>query len=172
MTRLQNISAAVVNPAGLGKPGYCTLCAINDDLSHELDQQIKAGRKVPQINIWLEKVGIGAFTRQTIYKHKKHVFHPQDRLVNAVQRRQMKGTLPATTTKGEFLDSIVAVAHQRVIDNPDEVTIEHGLRAEQIRLQAKASKTAGLNLLVAFMTRGAPEDFIEGVATEVQYQDA
>ncbi len=172
MPRLDLLPVRHINPAGVGKPGYCSLCALDDDLSHELDQQIKAGRKAPQINIWLEKVGVGAFTRQTLYKHKKHVMNPQDRLVNAVQRRQKQGYLPQTSTKGEFLDSIVAVAHQRVIDNPSEVTIEHGLRAEQIRLQAKASKTAGLNLLVAFMTRGAPEDFIEGVATEVQYQDA
>lgn len=173
-----NFATEKVSTSGWGHQGYCKLCSITDpDVQKGLDQRIGAGWKAPALNDYLIKnVGAGV-NRQTIYSHIKHVQNPKDRLVTAVQKRQRTGGfLPAKVSEDQFLDALVASAHQRAVENPDEVTIDHGLRAAQIKAQAKTKGGDVINTLVQIFTSptalpALTEGITEGVFTEVSEAD-
>lgn len=87
--------------------------------------------------------------RKTFYNHKDHSANPKDRLVSQVQAQRARGTLPATVSEEEYLDAILAAAMQRVVDDPESVTLDHGLKAAAAKAQAKASK-GGVNVTLSF----------------------
>ena len=173
---------ATINKGGYGQQGYCKLCSFSDPkLQDDFDRRtgmLKPGKKIgddkaheyshSKLNDWLEQHGVKPVDRQTIYRHRKHVMHPKDRLVNAVQKREQDhGTLPANVSEDTFLQSIVAVGAKKVAENPEEVTIDQALKAAQIRSNMQ-KKGTDINVLVNIMTSGDPQDVvIEGEATEV-----
>jgi hypothetical protein len=131
---------------GVGSAGYCKLCAFEDPkVQDAFDKRVgaKKGKRYEYspdaLNEWLREKGIGvSASRPTIYAHRKHVMHPNDRIVNAVQRRQAEhGSVPATVSEDEFVDAIIALGNRRAVENPDEVTIDHALKAAQLKANAK-----------------------------------
>lgn len=102
----------------------------------------------------------------TIYAHRKHVLHPKDRVVSIAAKRAKEGRhLPQVTTEQGFLDSIIAMGHQKAMDDPEAVTIDHALKATQIKNQSK-DKGNAQNVLVQIFTQGAPEDDIIDVTAQ------
>lgn len=176
------MARAGIVKSGYGQQGYCKLCSFSDPkLQDDFDRRtgkLKPGKQVgddkayeyspPMLNEWLEERGIKPVDRATVYRHRKHVMHPKDRLVNAVQKRERDhGTVPANVTEDTFLQSIVAVGAKKVAENPEEVTIDQALKAAQIRSNMQ-KKGTDINVLVNVMTSGDPQDVvIEGEATEV-----
>lgn len=156
--------------AGFGKQGYCKLCALEDPVvQDELDRRIaKVNKNVPvgdrkrywyspkKINDWLGAKGVGGASRDTVYKHRMHVANPKDRLVNAVVKRANDGYTPRPkVSETEFLDSVISIGQQRVMDDPGEVTIGQALRAAQIRSNIKR-QGQDINALIQIFTSGVP----------------
>lgn len=140
---------------GYGRPGYCLACdALNT--RPELRKQanaVFANQKAPTIIDWLdEKLGIRP-DRRTVYNHKKHITNPKDRLVSQVAAQRAQGTLPAKASEEEYIDAVLAAAMQVVIDNPESVTIEHGLKAASARMAAKASRQGQTISLTLALTK-------------------
>ena len=152
-----------VSKAGEGRQGYCKLCAFADVA--KLNKNIAAGWNSRQINDWLRENYNVTVTRQTFYNHRdNHAKNPQDRLVTAVQKAQAKGVvLPATTSTEEFLGAVRDTAMRRAIENPEEVTIDHGLKAAQILASQKKSG-GDIHILLAKIVTGS--DWRSGVVIE------
>jgi hypothetical protein len=160
-----------VDNAGAGKPGYCKLCSLRDGLiQNQFDERTREGWTPKQLNVWISsKVeNWQAVDRETVYKHRDHVKHPQDRIVNAVQRAEQRAlqTVPQSSPDA-FLDALVSLGHQKAIDNPEEVTIDHALRAASTLKQSKDNSKGGLNVLIALITGNAARP----VEIEGDYQD-
>lgn len=109
--------------------------------------------KAPAITAWLETNAGMKPDRRTVYNHKGHIAHPKDKLVSQVAAQRAQGTLPAKASEEEYLDAVLAAAMQVVIDNPDSVTIEHGLKAASARMAAKASRQGQTISLTLALTK-------------------
>lgn len=167
-------SSAHVSRAGWGHRGYCALCNFKDELA--LNQRIKEGWTAPAINTWLKTHYDGlTFDRQTIYRHKKeHLGRPEDRLVTAVEAtkaREAKG--PRTTTNEQFLEAIRDAGYQRALDHPDEVSIDHAIKATSVLVSQKQNSNNVTIILAKIMTGGSvPMDVIEGESRELLTEGA
>lgn len=155
----------LVSKAGFGKPGYCKLCAFVYE--PELNQRLKEGWNARQIQDWLAKYEI-TVDRNTVYNHKrKHITSPQDRLVNHANKQRKKGELIVQSTPQEFLQAVQDLAYQKIVDDPDAVTVEHGLKAAQVQMQARDKPQNVQILLAQVFTQNAPE-LIEGEWKELE----
>lgn len=168
--------------AGYGHQGYCKLCSISDPvLQDDFDRRVRLEKKnftgnpnhrfkysADALREWLREHDLGAPALPTIYQHREHVAHPKDRLVSAVKKRELTGYTPrAKVGEEEFLDTIISLGHQRISQNPDEVTIDQALKATQIRANMKR-QGQDVKQLVAIFTGGQPppQDIIEGEVRE------
>lgn len=164
---------------GFGTAGYCSLCSLVDvERQDDLDKRI--GKRKPRgtyvyspnkINEWLVSKDIQAVDRQVIYNHRKHVMHPNDRLVSAVQKREMEhGVQPMQVSEDDFLDSLITIGQRKIAADPDLVTIDQALKAVQVK-KGSNKMGSGINVLVGIMTGGPKEHsddiVVEGVATEL-----
>lgn len=137
----------------------------------ELNNKIKAEWNSTQIRNWLKANYDISVTRQTIYTHRdEHMTRPEDKIVSAVEKAQRKELmLPRVSSNEQYLEAIRDIGYQRAVENPEEVTIEHSLRAVQI--MESSSKRGGGNitiLLAKVFTGGeSPEVIIEGEAREL-----
>lgn len=142
---------------GYGRPGYCLICdALNT--RPELRKQANAvfvNSKAPAITAWLDQnLGMKP-DRRTVYAHKGtkslpgHVQNPKDRLVSQVAAQRAKGTLPASVSEDQYLDAVLAAAMARVVEEPESVTIDQGLKAAAAKTAAKQSR-AGAQITLQF----------------------
>lgn len=171
-------SEFVANPnistKGYGKPGWCALCSLSDEFRKPLTRLFREDQKAPAINEWLTRNVGKPFDRRVIYNHREHVRHPRDRVVNAVQRQQAKGTLPASVTEEEYMDAVLAAAMQRVIDDPESVTIDQGIKVATAKAAAKASRGGAQVTLQIALTRpleGTPALLIGDGSIEGDYSE-
>lgn len=151
--------------SGQKQQGYCKLCSFPDPkLQDEFDKRV-LDYTPNQLNEWLvSHVDMKPVNRQTIYSHRNHVRNPKDRLVRAVDRRQMEhGSLPARVSEQQFLDAVIALGQARAMADPESVTIDHALKATQIKAQSKSQGNAH-NVLIQLFTGRMPEglNVIEG----------
>lgn len=168
----------VVDRAGYGKPGWCSVCAAlnkHPELKKPHDRLLFEGVKSTAFNDWLQaNLGVQV-NRRTFYSHRDHSKNPKDRIVSQVQRQQQQGVIPAHATDEELTDAIVAAALARVAADPSAVTIDQGLKAASLRQQARQSKQGGIAILIATLTKpldaplslALPDGIIEGEAVEV-----
>lgn len=124
-----------------------------------------------KLNDWLKTkvIDFKPVARQTIYSHREHVRAPEDRVVQAAQRRDMQhGKQPRRTSESEFLDAVISLGHANALADPSAVTVDQALKATQIKQQAK-SKGDAHQTLVAIFTGNyrPPEVVIEGEVKEV-----
>ena len=168
-------SKSVVSPAGAGKPGYCVLCSVRDPvLQDELDKRFNARNgnggnaySWTKLNEWMESKGIKIVARATIDKHRKHVLHPQDRVVNAIARRTSEhGVQPAATSHEDFLASLVSIGAMRISENPEDVTIDQALKAANIQVQREKKGQTNVVLVNLFTAPPPDGDIIEGEVRE------
>lgn len=159
-----------VSTKGWGHVGFCILCSLTDNkLQRQFDQKVAALWTPRQLNQWLTEHELPNYNRQTVYSHRQHVLHPKDRMVNAVANHaRTVGTQPQKVTDEQFLDSVVAAGAQKVLDNPDDVTIDHAIRAVQVKAQSKAAGRDAMNVLVQIFTR-IPEQLSQLPVAEGEY---
>lgn len=65
------------------------------------------------------------------------------------------------------MQAVQDLAYQKIVDDPDAVTVEHGLKAAQVQLQAKDKPQNVQILLAQVFTQSAPE-LIEGEWKELE----
>jgi hypothetical protein len=167
--------AAGVSRAGFGKPGYCKLCA--STALADVNEAIKNGWNARQVNTMLEAKYGWKVNRQTFYSHKEHASHPADRVVNSVEKAKADGNvLPRQSTPTQFLEAVRDLAMQRAIDHPEEVTIDHGIKAAQVLAQSNKRGGDITILLARVVTGGDPAVVIEGEFSDhhsqlIEFQD-
>ena len=153
---------------GAGNQGYCKLCSFDDTkVQDDFDRRV-LDHSPRQLNEWLGKYEIKPVDRGTIYNHREHVRNPKDRMVRAVVKRQLEhGSLPARVDEQAFLDAVIAMGQARAVADPESVTIDHALKATQIKAQSK-NKGNAHNVLIQLFTGRMPIEatVVEGVYTE------
>lgn len=154
--------SALVSRAGYGKPGYCKLCAFAE--APALNERIQKGWTPRQINGWLQPFGLQA-DRGTIYRHKEHLKHPADKVVAHADKTRAAAKQNATTD--EFLRAVQDIGFTRAQEHPEEVTIDHALKAAGILASKKERGTNVFLLMAQVVTGNAPTVLIEGEAEEI-----
>lgn len=156
----------------MGVKGYCRFCDITQfkDAAQQDAFDARAREYGPtNINRWLEANGLKKCSPHTLYDHREHIKHPQDRIVSAVEKRQREGGIqPARTSHDEFLQSLVSIGAAKVAADPDSVTVDQALKAAKIQSD-KEKKGGGDNILIQLFTEGAGPvaTVIEGEAEEL-----
>lgn len=163
-----------IDNRGYGSQGFCKLCSFKDakfQLSY--DERCRANWSPKNLNEWVltqDQPGAVA-SKETIYNHRKHVQHPKDRIVSAVQRTQAR-TLDVAkpqSSPDDFLQAVVEIGARRAVENPDEITIDHALRAAQALKQGGNNAKGGLAVIIGLLTgqSNAPATVIDAQAVEV-----
>ena len=147
----------------------CKLCSFGDfELQDEFDK--RAQDYSPRaLHEWLTSKGSDVtFANRTLYAHRKHIMHPQDRIVSAVEKRRMDhGVQPAKASHEEFLESLVSLGAAKIAEDPDAVTVDQALKAAKIQVD-REKKGQTTNVLVQLFTEGAGEPtVIEGEVREI-----
>ena len=154
MTTGNTAALTKIIKAGYGHQGYCKLCSFADPkIQDEFDKRVLVYSPA-KLNDWMKTkvVDHKKINRQTIYAHRKHVQAPEERVVQAAERRnKMHGTQPMTSSNGEFIDAVISLGHQNAMLDPDSVTIDQALKAVQIKNQTSKKGSAELTL-IAIMT--------------------
>lgn len=157
---------------GFGRKGYCSIC-----VSPNAAEYIKGARtggksgdgwNAAEFRVFAEKNGEG-WSRQTFYEHKRHSKSPEMRVIQAAQlvRSGEKGVAISKRSNTDVLEAIRDIGAQRALDNPDNVSIDHSLKAIQILEGRKDRGSDALNILVQFTVGQPPVVIIEGTAREV-----
>lgn len=158
--------------AGLGKTGYCSICA--SDLEPEINKRLKTNWNSTKLNEWLSKFQDASgktvyFNRQTIYKHKKHITAPEDKVVSFAAKAQANPVIK-TASNRQFLEAVRDIGMQRAIQNPDEISIGDALKAVQIMENTKQNTGDTYYILAQIMTGAIPAlpaEVVEGEAVPV-----
>jgi hypothetical protein len=147
--------------AGYGQSGYCKVCA--SELKAEINKRLKRGETYPAIMAWAKSKGF-PISKPTLIKHKQHITDPKTTFVEEARKRpEIK-----RVTHTEFLQSVVDTAAAKVAESPDEVTLDHGLRAAQALGAQKDRTSDAINVLVLALTGNlrpqisTQDDVIEG----------
>jgi len=161
---------------GNGSPGYCKICAHPD--AHVFVRGAREGGKAGKG--WNAKEAQDAgkvyglsFDRATWYKHLEHAKTGEQLMIQAAEKVRREGALTVRDVKtgsGELLDAIIDLGAQRAMNNPEEVTLDHALKAIQIKESRKDKGSDQLNILVQFVTGNPPPVTIEGTAREVSQE--
>ena len=138
----------LVSKAGYGKQGYCKLCSFAE--VDAVNDRLKRGWNARQVNDFLKQYGIQV-NRQTVYAHKDHITAPADKVVAAADKARMQPAIRNATTDQQ---------------NPDEITIDHALKAASILSQKKEKGTNVFLLMAKVITGNKPQLIVEGVAEE------
>jgi hypothetical protein len=155
--------------AGAGRQGYCKLCSFDEPTVQDAFDKRVLDYSPAQLNAWLKTKGIDPVNRQTIYSHREHVKAPEDRVVQARQRRDMAhGKQPRRTSESEFLDAVIALGHENALLDPGSVTVDQALKATQIKQAAKAKGDAHQTLVAIFTGNyNEPATVVEGESREI-----
>lgn len=152
--------------------GYCRFCDTSafesPELQDKFDARVAEGYGITRTNNWLRERGLQTTSVHTLYAHREHIKHPQDRIVSAVEKRQREGGIqPARTSHEEFLQSLVSIGAAKVAADPESVTVDQALKAAKIQSDTK-KKGGGNNILIQLFTEGAGDArIIEGEAEEL-----
>lgn len=166
-----NTAFAKLLKSGQGKSGYCKLCSFDDpQLQDDLDDRVLTYSPA-KMNKWMAtKIeDFQDINRQTYYKHREHVRAPADRMVTAIKKRELvHGSQPTQVSEQDFLDAIISMGAANAAAEPENVTIDHALKAAGMKLQQKNKGDAHQTLVQVFTTAPptAP-DIIEGESKEI-----
>lgn len=166
------MSGAPANP-GASKPGYCKICA-HPEAARFIKGAREGGRSgkgwnAAEAQVHGETYGL-EFNRQTWYAHQKHSQTTEMRVIQtarAVQEAGGGGLTIKRSSNLELLEAIRDIGTAKALRSPDEVTIDHALKAVQIMEGKKDKGSDSLNILVSFVTGNAPAVIVEGTARDV-----
>lgn len=146
------------------REGYCKICS--SPYAAAVNKLIVDGKNAADAQRAVEPLGL-TFTRHTFYKHKDdHVTHP---LITAVARAKRQPLVVPKSNAGA-LEMIRELGMRKAIENPDEVTVDHALKAASILQQSEKKGDNILVVLAKAVMAEPPEDIaglIEGEYTEV-----
>lgn len=141
---------------GVGKPGYCKIC--DSQAATFLNAKVAAdpkGFNAAKAQEFVAGLGIGlTFNRQTWYEHVKHITHP---LITHAKAAQESPVIQPKTNQG-VLEMIRDIGMKRAIDHPDEVTVDHAIKAAGALEARKLGSDNVIILLAKFMAQQKPEE--------------
>lgn len=141
---------------GRGKPGYCKIC--DSPWADAVNKLVEQGKNEAETKRAIQAIDpTMTWNRQTFYKHAEHVTHP---LVTYERKARDNPPIVPKTTRG-VLEAIRDIGMKRAIDNPEEVTVDHALRAAT-ELNRTEKKVDGVFVILAKAISGQPQDVIEG----------
>lgn len=139
--------------------GFCKVC--KSSLVKEINKRLKRSDTYPSIVEWCKSHDFSV-TRQKLADHKAHITDPKETLVDHAKRNP---AIKNGVTEDEFSQAILDIAYQRAMENPDDITVNHGIQIVKVRAAKKQSQSNVL-ILLAQASRGrlsAPqEEMIEG----------
>lgn len=137
--------------------GSCKVC--ESSLAKQMNKRIARGDSYTKLIAWAADNDFSV-TKPTLLNHKRHITDPKTTTVEEARRN------PAIkrVSHDDFLQSLVDIAAARAAANPDDVSIDQGIRAAST-LAAKGDKR--IDVLVVLAKRLAPKEIIEGEWEEV-----
>lgn len=147
----------------MSKTGYCSLC--KNPKVMLLNNAIKAGKGYTIVSRELEPEGI-KMSKVTFLKHRNHITAPL--LTEAENAR--KHSLVGPRNNRAVLEAIRDLGMKRALDNPEEVKIDHALRAAKI-LQDAEGKQEQILVVLAKSVMGPPPEIIEGEYRELESKE-
>lgn len=144
--------------------GRCKICAW--DKAKAFNKAVaQAGMNASQAQTWASQRGL-TFDRKTYYTHRDHSQHPADALVSYADRAALQAA--PTVTNTQFLEAIRDIGFQNAVDNPENVTLGHALKAVDT-LERRRDQGQDLIAVLAKMMLGAKVEQV--VTIEGQYQE-
>lgn len=143
----------------MSKTGYCSICKHPKVLL--LNNAIAAGKGYTKVSREMADFD-WKFSKGTYLKHLDHVSSP---LLTAAEEAR-KNPVIAPKSNRAVLEMIRDIGVQRAIDNPEEVGINHALRAAKI-LQDAEGKQESVLIILAKSLMGPPPEIIEGSYKEL-----
>lgn len=113
---------------GQGKPGFCKICVhpAAQFLNARVERDGKDVFNAAKASAFAKELDPNLkFARQTWYAHLEHITHP---LVTAADGARSKPVIVPKTNVGG-LEMIRDIGLTRAAEHPEEVTIDHGLKA-------------------------------------------
>ncbi len=146
-----------------GSPGYCKVCDFQyaDILNRKLaDLGEKKFTSQAALRFAQELDPGFRFDRETWRKHKAHITHP----LVTLQKQALADPVIVPKTNVGKLEAIADIAMQKAMNNPESVSIDHGLKAIGILENKKDRKDTFVVLLAKAFSDQLPEleDTIEG----------
>jgi hypothetical protein len=132
-----------------GKTGYCKLC--HSEHVSALNKLIKNGASFGQAIESMAPKGV-TFSKATFYGHKGHITSP---LLTAVEEARKNPVIKPTSNRA-VLEAIRDIGMNKVMEDPDSVTVNHALRAASI-LAEKESRQDSVLVVLAKALQGSPE---------------
>jgi len=159
------VEANPVSRAGYGKPGYCKVCSFSE--VDAINDRLQKGWNARQVNDFAKQFGV-RFNRQTIYAHKAHATDPRDKVIAYAERTKAVAPIRTGTTD-QFLEAVRDIGLRRIEQTPDEVTLDHALKAATI-LSQKKEKQTNVFLMLAKVVTGNTGEIIVGQAEEIEHE--
>jgi hypothetical protein len=156
---------AAERAAGYGKPGFCKLCV--SPYAAALNKQIEKGLNAAECQRWAKELDEKfTFNRATFYTHRdEHITHP---LIPAAEQARRNPVIVPRTNVG-VLEAIRDIGRQRASEHPEEVTVDHALKAATALEQRKGG-TDNIIILLAKAMQGAPMP-VEAQIVEGEYRE-
>lgn len=148
---------AAERAAGFGKPGFCKLCV--SPYAAALNKKIEQGANAAEAQRWAKDIDPKfTFNRATFYEHQKHITHP---LIPAAEQARKNPVIVPRTNVGA-LEAIRDIGMQRAVEHPDEVTVDHALKAMGILEQKKGGTDSFIVVMAKAMQEPAQLEVVEG----------
>ena len=145
-----------------GKTGWCSLCQHPKKLA--LNNAIAAGKGYTVVQREMEEYGL-SFSKGTFLRHKAHITSPL--ITAAEEARSNPAILPQSNRA--VLEMIRDLGVKKAMENPDDITVNHALRAAKI-LQDAEGKQEAILVVLAKVVQGEPP-MIEGTYKEIATQE-
>lgn len=146
--------------SGIGHRGYCRICDhpaaqfLNQKLADApLDKRGKSTFNAARAAEFALELGL-TFSRETWYSHVEHITHP---LITHAKAAQSSPAIQPRTNQG-VLEMIRDIGMKRALDNPDEVTVDHAIKAATALEAKKLGSDNVIILLAKFMAAQKPEE--------------
>lgn len=152
---------------GAGKPGFCKICHFSGSrfINARHAREEMNAKQALEFAKTLDPDF--TFTRQTWYAHLEHITHP---LVTAVAEAKKNPIVVPKTNTG-VLEAIRDLGIRRAVENPDEVTVDHALKAAA-ELNKKQSGTDNVLIVFAKVLSGEQSaETVVGEWTEITTQE-
>lgn len=147
---------------GQGHRGYCRICDhpaaqfLNQKYEADPpDAKGKTGFNSAKAREFAATLDL-TFDRATWYSHVKHITHPLMSLVKAAQ----ENPIVVPKTNQGVLEAIRDLGMKRAIENPEEVTIDHAIRAADILEGKKLGSETVIAVIARFMAAAKPEEIV------------
>jgi hypothetical protein len=144
----------------MSKTGYCSLCKHPKALA--LNNAIAAGKGYTVVSREMAEYGM-KFAKTTFLTHKSHITSP---LLTAAEEAR-KNPVIAPKSKRAVLEMIRDMGVQRAMEHPEEIGVNHALRAAKILQDAEGKQESVLIILAKSLMGPPPPEMIEGSYMEL-----